>query len=143
MNINTNISILQKVQDEIIYLINTYHNKNPYYLADCLGIKYRFVDFQENLSAFSVRSFPEDNGTIFINQSFGSYSRKILCAHELGHLRLHRQDADNLFDKCFHPLKEYEANYFAALLIPQLIRTIDISKLTIDEFNDYITRKVI
>lgn len=143
MNINIKISILQKVQDEVNYLINTYNNKDPFFLADCLGIKYEFVKFDGNLSAFSVRSFPEDNGTIFINWYYGRYSQKILCAHELGHLRLHKYDDKNLFDKCSDPIKEYEANYFAALLIPPLLRTVDIAKMTTEQFNNHIINQVI
>lgn len=138
-----NPKILQKVEKEVLYLTKTYHSKNPYYISERLGIKCQIIDFKKNLYALSVRSFPEDNGIIYIDKSFGSYSRKILCAHELGHLWLHRRDDANLFDNGFNPLKECEANYFASLLIPQLIGTIDIYQLTIDEFNDLIMRKVI
>lgn len=62
------------------------------------------------------------NRFIFINSSLTEKMRKIVCAHELGHDRLHRNIAMNESLHEFSLFKfdtriEYEANLFAASLL--------------------------
>lgn len=140
---NTHSKTLQTIEKFVSSLADNYTNRNPFHIANCHGIEYHFVDFNKDPAALSVRQHPKDAGTIYIDQSFGSYSRKILCAHELGHLLFHRKDDNNLFDKSFNPIKEYEANYFTVLLLPQLMIHTDLSKLSITELNDYVYQAVI
>jgi Zn-dependent peptidase ImmA (M78 family) len=62
------------------------------------------------------------NRYIFVNSSLPDYMAQIVCAHELGHDRLHRNIAtgdilgeNSLFD--IFSRAEYEANVFAAELL--------------------------
>lgn len=132
------------ISNVVFSLFKQYRNRNPFFIANSLGITCRFVDFNPELPAVSSRLSETDKGTIYINNNFtSSYAKKILCAHELGHLCLHKNDDLNLFDCKTSPIKEYEANYFAVLLLPQIIVNTDISKMSVETFNDYMSNKVL
>lgn len=139
MNISSDV--LDQISDIVTKLREHFRNRDPFFLARQLNIECVFCDLSEIL-AFSERSSIDDPGTIYISNSLCLYSQKILCAHELGHLLLHKDDDNNLFSCEFNPLKEYEANYFAAHLLPQIIVYADITKMSVDEFNSYITSRV-
>lgn len=134
--------VRQEIRRVIAVLIHKYHNRDPFYIARNIGIGYTFLDFDGELSAFSERRNAKDKGQIYINKKYGAYARKILCAHELGHLCLHGENGDTFFDSDIEPEKEYEANYFAAILMPQIIINKDILKFSIKTFNDYMVYKV-
>lgn len=135
-DIKTNIANL------VESILKQYRNRNPFFLARELGIQYCFVNLNNEADAFSVRSSSEDRGTIYIDSNLGSYTKKILCAHELGHLCLHGNDDSNLFDGEINPTKEYEANYFAVCLLPQIAATEDLENMSVEELNDFIAYKV-
>lgn len=123
-------------------LLNKYHNRDPFYIARNMGVEYTFLDFNYELSAFSERRNAKDKGRIYINRKYGTYARKILCAHELGHLCLHGDYGDTFFDSDIEPEKEYEANYFVVMLMPYIITNKSILNLPIEKFNDYMVHRV-
>lgn len=137
-----NPKIQEEIEKIVCVLLKKFHNRDPFYIARCLGIEITFLDFNEYLPAFSERRNRYDRGRIYINKNFGTYTRKILCAHELGHLLLHDVCESTFFDSDIEPEKEYEANYFVALLMPQIILSENALDFPVETFNAYISRRV-
>ncbi len=133
---------LKKIEYIVECLKRTYRNSDPFYIARELGIRCNICQLTDDTPAFSAKETKDDPGTIFINSKLSLYSRKILCAHELGHLFFHDDYLELLFDPEINPVYEYEANYFAAMLLPQIAVDINIKKFTIEEFNEYIANKI-
>lgn len=98
-------------------LVKRYKTRDPFVIARELGIEVLFVDNLSKLKgAYRVikrRRF------IFINPNLPEQMQRIVCAHEIGHDRLHRAMATGsglmefmLYDMRSRP--EYEANIVAA-----------------------------
>lgn len=99
---------------------------SPFEVADAYGIYYKFIKLTGNEPSY----YNNNRKTIFISDKYrnNSYRAKFLCAHELGHIfmqsseemaamnndELNRYLPDEIF-------KEYEANIFALLLMPQFM----------------------
>lgn len=76
---------------------------------------------------------------VYINDKYSRYSRKIIAAHELGHVLFHRFDEINMFNDEDYPEKEYEANVFLMELMPQeQPRGIDYLELSPEQLKKYI-----
>lgn len=101
---------------------------SPFEIADYYGIDYKFVSLEGSMPSYLSYT---DNKivTIYISDRYRkeSYMAKLLCAHELGHYFLHDiQDAAMNNDILNYYLpdeikKEYEANVFAIILMPQIM----------------------
>ena len=101
---------------------------SPFEIADYYGINYKFVKLEGDMPSY-LSYMDNKIGTIYISNRYRkeSYMAKLLCAHELGHYFLHGiQEAamnnDSLND--YLPdeiIKEYEANIFAIILMPQIM----------------------
>ena len=91
----------------------------PFQIAEYYGIKCQYIPSYLN----------KDKKMIYISDVYknDSYGSRQLCAHELGHFFLHdsqfsamNNDSINEFlDK--ETIKEYEANVFSILLMPQIM----------------------
>lgn len=99
-------------------LVRKYKTRDPFVIAELLGIKIIFQpNFKNQKGAFTVlMGVP----FIFINPHLSDHMQRIVCAHEIGHALLHRSLA-----KADSPLMEfeimdmqtaceYEANVFAS-----------------------------
>ena len=101
-------------------LINKYGTRDPFELAEAVGATViRWDGFSRLKGMYRVIL---RNRYIFVSASLPEYTAQIVCAHELGHDRLHRDKAtgdimgeNSLFDLSSRP--EYEANMFAAELL--------------------------
>lgn len=101
-------------------LINKYGTRDPFELCEAVGVQViRWDGFSRLKGMYRVIL---RNRYIFVNSSLPDYMAQIVCAHELGHDRLHRNIAtgdilgeNSLFDISSRP--EYEANVFAAELL--------------------------
>lgn len=133
--------LLNDISDIVYILTEKYGCRNPFYIAKRLGIDYFFVDFDTDLRAFSEKKDERDPGRIYIEKNIGVAAQKFLCAHELGHILMHGT-GHNLFDQGIDPLKEYQANYFTHLLMPQfeIPNIIDVN--CVDKFNQFMTSKI-
>ena len=107
--------ILEQVQ----ILRYRYHTSSPASLAKELGIEVKYHDLG-NLKGYYLADRREHY--IILNQSLDEDMGQIVCAHELGHDRLHQPIAGyilwqdkNLFESSSKP--EREANLFAADLL--------------------------
>ncbi|MBE6129063.1 MAG: ImmA/IrrE family metallo-endopeptidase [Erysipelotrichaceae bacterium] len=101
-------------------LIRRYHTGDPFQLARLLNIPVKFIDTRQQKGF--CRTILK-NPFIFINRNMSEQMQRMTCAHELGHLLLHRQLLTQkqwllemeLFD--IQNDTEYEANVFAAQLL--------------------------
>ena len=70
----------------VLNLIAKYRTRNPFKLANLLGITVIFRDLGEVRGLFKKvlkRRY------IFINSNLSEFNRRIVCCHELGHAILH------------------------------------------------------
>lgn len=109
----------QEIVDLATGLKNTYHTNDPYELARIFGI--RVLEREHCIKGFKAHAVKFRGYTpyIVINNKYSSQSKKVLCAHELGHALLH-EDTVNNFADVTHKINmeaEYEANLFALALL--------------------------
>ena len=101
-------------------LIRKYHTRDPFRIADELGIRVRYIHTkrQKGFCKIFLR-----NRFIFLSDSMSGQMQRMTCAHELGHLLLHGDaltKQDYLLDMEIFDItdqREYEANQFAASLL--------------------------
>lgn len=108
-------SILNFVKD----LKTELHTNNPYKIAEYYGIKVFHRDTPiKDFTAHTIK-LPNYPTIISINNAYTDFSKKVLCAHELGHALLH-EEAINHFRTTANNLSttvEQEANLFALALL--------------------------
>ena len=108
---------LSKVGNDLVKRCGT---RDPFRIARELGIEVLFCeDFGPLKGMYRVI---KRNRFIFINKDLSPRMQTIVCAHEIGHDRLHRNMAKNdaiqefmLYDMATKP--EYEANIVAAEIL--------------------------
>lgn len=103
-----------KISNEVSKLINKYKTYNPFEICKKKGIKIKFVNYG---TANIINGIDK---IILINSKYDEFSKKILCAHELGHAILHSNDACNYYNSntsLQQIAKDREANLFAAHLL--------------------------
>lgn len=103
-------------------LTRKYKTNNPFEICSCKDINIYYVPLG-SLDGFYTENFRIKN--IYINENLNSIQRKIVCAHELGHIVLrHRQNKLFLSKHTFFSTNRYEnqADKFTAeLLIPDKV----------------------
>lgn len=110
----------QKIYHKALELIKKYETRDPFQLAEALGITVMFrEDFKKLKGMYKVIL---RNRYIFINSNLEPDMQALVCAHELGHDLLHRVFLKSsvfqefvLYDMKSKP--EYEANIFASELL--------------------------
>ncbi len=102
-------------------LVRKYHTRDPFVLAERLGVIVKFcADFVKQRGASAIIL---GDRVIFINSNLSEQMQRMVCAHELGHLLLHKatygKEAWVLNHELFDITNdlEYEANVFAANLL--------------------------
>ncbi|EHR4738444.1 ImmA/IrrE family metallo-endopeptidase [Enterococcus faecalis] len=108
---------LPNIDVKIKKLVQTYETRNPYKLANRLGI----IIFEEELGEIMgyYNRFKKIK-MIHVNSSLSEQDKIITCAHELGHSLLHPNENTPMLSQqtIVSELKiEKEANYFATKLI--------------------------
>ena len=101
-------------------LVQLHETRDPFQLAQNLGCYVRFIDTKRQKGFCQILL---NSPYIFINQNMSPQMQRMTCAHELGHLVLHRAELKKkkrfaemeLFDITDH--LELEANQFAANLL--------------------------
>ncbi|GAA0182133.1 ImmA/IrrE family metallo-endopeptidase [Clostridium sediminicola] len=99
-----------------IKLARTYETRDPFKIAEYIGINLQYNKMQ-NIKGFYTKILK--NRYIVINNNIDKISAKIVCTHEIGHDRFHRNLGIKTFqDEMCVSLKtstpEIEANYFTA-----------------------------
>ena len=91
---------------------------DPFQIAERIGL--RIVNKPSGRPGAYIISFPPYPSIMFIHGNISDTARSVLCAHELGHALLHKDQAINRFDGTTAALQgqtEYEANLFAVALL--------------------------
>jgi len=121
----------KKVKREVKRLLDRYVNDappiDPKDIAQKLGIKVKFVRFDEELKEKISGFYDPDSNTIYINEEEYPLRQTFTIAHELGHALLHKEwsksgDYRIMLRKTKSDSDPYEkeANAFAAnLLVPR------------------------
>lgn len=108
---------------------NSWGTNNPYEIAHKYGIT--IIHRDNCIKDFTAQTikFSGYPTIISINNAYSEISKKVLCAHELGHALLHEELVNNfaITSKNITTNLEYEANLFAITL------------LTSDNIDDYLT----
>ncbi len=136
------------IADSSLKLIKKYKTRDPFEIAGKIGIEILMFDGLKRLKG--MYRIIKRNRFIILNSNNSKDLNRIVCAHELGHDRLHREFAKSAPFQEFAlynmtSRREYEANIFAANLlidskeILKYIRegydTLQISKLTCTDIN--------
>ncbi len=101
-------------------LIKKYGTNDPFRIAGMLGYKIMFLNMKKQKGFCKILL---NNYFIFINENMSRQMQRMTCAHELGHLLLHKDvlkqelflaemELFNITDR-----RELEANQFAASLL--------------------------
>ena len=101
-------------------LIKKYGTRDPFQLAQHLGWHVKYINTRHQKGFCKIILH---NSFIFINRNISPQMQRMTCAHELGHLFLHKDVLEQqghfaemeLFDITDH--RELEANQFAANLL--------------------------
>jgi len=121
----------------------TWHTNDPYIIAEKLGIT---VLHREPIKGFTAQTIKMEGypTIISINSAYTDFSKKILCAHELGHALLH-ENCVNYFavtSKNMQTNVEREANLFAVALLCE--DNIDKKlNMPLAEMNNYLLKSIL
>lgn len=108
------------VHDLPAALVRKYDTRDPFRIAGMLGVTVKYINTRRQKGFCRVIL---GNMFIFINRNMSEQMQRMICAHELGHLLLHK---DILTERSFlleyelfdiQNSTEYEANIFAADLL--------------------------
>ncbi|SFG22637.1 protein of unknown function [Lachnospiraceae bacterium C7] len=110
-----------------------WQTNDPYVIAKKLGII--VMDGASNVKNFKAHTIKSENYPTFIsiNSAYTDLSKKVLCAHELGHAILHEDNVNYFAITAENVAKnvEFEANIFAlALLVGDEQLNMPIDKLS-------------
>jgi Zn-dependent peptidase ImmA (M78 family) len=111
---------LKRIISKAKSLYNKYKTRDPFELADALGIH---LSFSGNFSDLrGMYTIIKQNRFIILSDKLDEAAKRIVTAHEIGHDRLHRDIAKisamhefSLYKMDCRP--EFEANVFAAELL--------------------------
>lgn len=122
-----------------------FRTNNPYVIAEYYGIDILHYDTYEKAFTAHAVKIPKYPTFITVNDNYTDFSKKLLCAHELGHALLHKDYAINHFKTTKENVfsnKEREANLFAIALMAD--NDID-QKLTMPlaSMNNYLLKTII
>ena len=113
-----NREYIQNVANELIKKFDT---RDPFQLCQAIGVEVFYADLG---SLKGMYKYLKKNRFAVINENLDSFTKTLVCAHELGHDILHQNLAKTvclqefiLYDMRSRP--EYEANLFASeILLP-------------------------
>lgn len=108
----------KNIKAVVTYYVNRFGTRNPFRIADNLGILYQFG----NIDCAGCYMYLKRHKYIFLDTKLEGSEKDVVMAHELGHAILHRKENCYFIrNKTFLSAAriEKEANTFAAeLLIP-------------------------
>ena len=111
--------MVKSIYEEVEVLVKKYKTRNPIEISEAIGIKILFRDFSELKGFYAIEN---KSRYIVINNNLDEYLQRVICAHELGHDRLHRHFAayNAMRDYMLYDMKarpERDANIFASDLL--------------------------
>ena len=131
----------QEIVDFANGLRNTYHTNDPFEIAKIWGI--RILERDHGFKGFKAQAvkFRGYAPYIAINSNYTEASKKILCAHELGHIFLHDETLNYFADigGKINMQSEYEANLFVLALLDDQARL----KVDMTEIPPYLLQNIV
>lgn len=129
------------------YLERVDYIPTPFEIAKYYGIGYGFENIDGDIPSFLTYNPAQIHITNKYTEN--SYKARILCAHELGHYFLHENEVSAMNNDClnlFLPeenLKEYQANVFSILLMPQIMGCQAWETFSINRLNRLVYEKIV
>lgn len=128
------------------FLSNTYILPTPFEVADYYGIKCELIEMEGDIPSY----LNKETKTIYISNKYNGdgYKMKQLCAHELGHYFLHDSPRSAMNDDILNKylpeemMKEYEANVFSIILMPQLMSGMPWKTYSQEKLNRVLYQKI-
>ena len=122
---------------------HSWQTNDPYKIAERLGIV--VLERDTTIRDFTAQTvkFPGYPTIISINKAYSDFSKKVLCAHEVGHALLH-EDCVNHFaitSKNVATNVELEANLFAVALLTDDFIDNDLS-LPLSNMSSYLLKAI-
>lgn len=129
----------KEIKRRLARIVKYCGTRDPFEIAKKMDISCTILPLEGLLGASDI-----SKASICLSKHLDNYARKIICAHELGHIILHREESLNLFrnDRNETDIIEYEANLFAMELLPQ-IKTKRYLELSKEELQRYIEKKIV
>lgn len=132
-------SIINYVKD----IKKQWRTNDPYAIAEYLGITVLhtntcFKDF--TAQTIKVNGYPT---VISINDAYTDFSKKVLCAHELGHALLHHECVNHfaITNSNIATSVEQEANLFALVLLAS-DETLNSLDVPLTSMNNYLLKSI-
>ena len=116
---------------------------NPYEIAEHLGISIIHTkSLIKDFTAHTIKT-PGYPTIISINDKYTEKSKKILCAHELGHALLHEQCINHFAVTSSNVMTniEFEANLFAIALLTDDDINMKLS-IPLEKMNNYLLKTI-
>lgn len=136
MNANDIINYVKDIKEQ-------WRTNDPYTIAEYLGITVLhttacFKDF--TAQTIKVKGYPT---IISINDAYTEFSKKVLCAHELGHALLHQECVNHfaITNSNIATSVEQEANLFALALLAS-DETINSLDVPLTSMNNYLLKTI-
>lgn len=110
------MSDIAKIKNKVSSLVNKYNTRDPFELADILGVLYQIGNCKNE----GCYMFLKNHRYIFLSNKLNNLELKIVMAHELGHALLDRkQNCYFIRNKTLFLNSRFEkrANLFAAHLL--------------------------
>lgn len=121
-----------------------WNTNNPYEIADRLGIV--VMHRNSTIKDFTAQTVKMDGypTIISINDNFTEFSKKVLCAHELGHALLHENYVNHFATTSSNITTnvELEANLFAIALLTDDDINNHIN-IPIEKMNNYLLKTIL
>lgn len=119
------------IYDQIDQLIRKYHTRDPFALLEALHVVTKESDAFAQLKGFCFTSCRTTY--VVVNANLQPAEQRIVAAHELGHIVLHRDllHVAPMKDSVLYDMTsrtEYEANLFAAELLLSDAELMDIAR---------------
>ncbi len=121
----------------------SWKTNDPYKIAERLGII--VLHRNNNIKDFTAQTIKVDGypTIISINDAYTEFSKKVLCAHELGHALLHENCVNHfaITSKNISSNVEQEANLFAIALLSN--NNIDSNlAMPLSKMNNYLLKSI-
>lgn len=136
MNAKNIINLAKNIKKE-------WQTNDPYAIAEHLGI--HVLDNKTCVKGFTaqtikVKGYPT---IISINDAYTDFSKKVLCAHELGHALLHQECVNHFAITNANVITnvEQEANLFAIALLSSE-ETLDSLTVPLTSMNNYLLKSI-
>lgn len=123
---------------------DSWQTNDPYEIAARLGIEVLHRDTEiKDFTAQTVK-FPGYPTIISINNAYSEFSKKVLCAHEVGHALLHEECVNHfaITSKNVATNVELEANLFAVALLTDDYIDDDLA-LPLSNMSNYLLKSIL